>query len=61
MVDEFNFSNENVIEALNIVCDANDSKTAKMTPPGIKANINKGDKFVAPEARLQNLLNRVKL
>jgi hypothetical protein len=61
MVDEFNFSNENVIEALNIVCDANDSKTAKMTHPGIKANINKGDGFVAPEARLQNLLNRVKL
>ena len=44
-----------------ILCDANDSKTAKMTHPGIKANINKGDRFVAPEARLQNLLNRVKL
>jgi hypothetical protein len=45
------------IEALNIVCDANDLKTATMTDPAVKANIDKGAKFVKPEARLQQLLD----
>ena len=46
------------IEALNIVCDANDLKTATMTDPSVKANINKGPDFVKPEARLQVLLEK---
>jgi hypothetical protein len=43
--------------ALDIVCDSNDSKAVKKTPIGIKANIDKGETFVAPEARLQALLD----
>lgn len=46
--------------ALNIVCDANDTKVAHKTPNHLKANLYKGENFVAPEARLQELLNQRK-
>ena len=52
---------EQVIKALSIVCDSNDSKHAKMTDPTIKANIDKGASFVAPEPRLQQVLGGVEL
>ena len=45
--------------ALNIVCDSNDSKSVRMTAPGVKANIDKGTGFVAPEPRLKELLEQV--
>ena len=44
------------IEALLIVCDANDSKTITKTSSDVKANVDKGPFFVAPEARLTKLL-----
>ena len=50
------FSEAKILKALCIVCDSNDSKTAKMTDPTVKANIDKGAKFIAPEPRLKRLL-----
>jgi len=47
---------EQCVEAMLIVCDANDSKTATKTAKGTKANIDKGAGFIAPEPRLQALL-----
>ena len=46
------------LEALHIVCDANDLKTASMADSSVKANIDKGPNFVKPEARLQALLEK---
>jgi len=48
---------EQVDRAFEVVCDANDSKTIAKTDPSVKANIDKGEFFVAPEARLQEILN----
>ena len=45
------------ILALSIVCDSNDSKAIKKTDPSVKANIDKGAGFIAPEPRLQALLD----
>lgn len=50
-------SEKQCIEALNIVCDSNDSKSIKKTAANIKANTDKGPYFVAPEPRLQAVLN----
>lgn len=50
-------SPEQVDKAFEIVCDSNDSKTIAKTDPNVKANIDKGDYFVAPEPRLQEVLN----
>lgn len=47
---------EQCIDALLIVCDANDNKTIKKTDANTKANVDKGPYFKAPEARLQELL-----
>lgn len=47
---------DQVIEALTIVCDANDSKSVFKTASDVKANKDKGSDFVAPEARLCELL-----
>ena len=52
-------SNARFCNAMNIVCDSNDSKTVKKTASNVKANVDKGAKFVAPEARLQKLLDQV--
>lgn len=43
--------------AMHIVCDSNDTKPAKKTASDVKANIDKGSTFVAPEPRLQKLLD----
>jgi len=51
---------DDAIEALNIVCDSNDSKSVKKTTADKKANDgDKGADFIAPEPRLQALLDRV--
>lgn len=49
---------EQCYEALLIVCDSNDSKSVQKTDPTVKANVDKGALFVAPEPRLQSLLER---
>lgn len=49
---------EECYEAMNIVCDSNDSKTIQKTAPNVKANIDKGVYFVPPEPRLTALLER---
>jgi hypothetical protein len=48
-----------LIEALLIVCDSNDSKSVKKTDPSVKANIDKGETFIAPEFRLQTIIDKV--
>lgn len=45
------------LKAMEIVCDSNDSKTATMTAANVKANIDKGEGFIAPEPRLQKVLD----
>lgn len=49
---------EQCYKALEIVCDSNDTKSIPKdkVDPSVKANINKGELFVAPEPRLQKLL-----
>ena len=49
-------SYDQAIEALNIVCDANDSKSIKKTASDVKANTDKGPYFRSPEPRLTKLL-----
>lgn len=50
---------EQCIDALLVVCDSNDSKSIKKTDSSLKANSgNKGPYFVAPEPRLQLLLDK---
>lgn len=46
------------IEALNIVCDANDLKAVAKTESHIKANVDKGPAFVSPEPKLKALLEK---
>lgn len=47
-------------EAMLIVCDSNDSKTIEKVSSEVKANINKGEYFVAPEPRLNALLEKAR-
>ena len=44
------------IEAMLIVCDANDSKSLSKTASSEKANKDKGADFVSPEPKLKELL-----
>lgn len=49
---------EQSIKALLVVCDSNDSKSVKKTASNVKANDkDKGEFFVAPEPRLQAILD----
>lgn len=50
-------SSEQISEAIYAVCDANDTKSIVKTPSHIKTNINKGEYFIPPEKRLQEILN----
>lgn len=43
--------------AFEVVCDSNDSKTIKKTASDVKANVDKGNFFIAPEPRLQGILD----
>jgi hypothetical protein len=47
-------------EAMLIVCDSNDSKTIEKVSSEVKANINKGAYFVAPEPKLNALLEKAR-
>lgn len=52
-------SYDQCIEAMLVVCDSNDSKSIKKTDPNVKANAgDKGAFFVAPEPRLQQILDK---
>jgi hypothetical protein len=51
---------EQCTQAMLIVCDANDSKSIKKTNADVKANVDKGPYFVAPEPRLQALLEEAR-
>lgn len=48
---------EKCMYALSIVCDSNDSKSVQKTASDVKANKDKGALFIAPEPRLQALLD----
>ena len=52
-------SEDEVEQAILIVCDSNDSKSVTKTASNIKANKDKGPSFVKPESRLQLLLDGV--
>jgi hypothetical protein len=45
------------ISAAHIVCDSNDSKSIKKTASDVKANVDKGALFIAPEPRLQVIVD----
>lgn len=49
---------EEALEALTVVCDSNDSKTIAKVASDVKANVDKGAFFVAPEVRLQAILDK---
>lgn len=46
-----------IIQAIHVVCDSNDSKACKKTESFVKANIDKGKNFIRPEPRLQEILD----
>jgi len=50
---------EQCYKALEVVCDSNDTKSipSEKVDPSVKANTNKGALFVAPEPRLQQILD----
>jgi len=56
------WKDEEIVEAMLIVCDSNDSKAVPETKvkANIKANIDKGDTYVSPEARLGELMRGVR-
>lgn len=59
MMLHMGFNQSQCEAAMSIVCDANDTKPAKKTASDVKANIDKGSTFVAPEPRLQKLLDSI--
>ena len=50
---------EQAVQALNIVCDANDTKSVAKVASDVKANIDKGPNFVPPEVKLAELLKEI--
>jgi len=48
---------EQIIAAIHVVCDSNDSKSVAKTIASVKANVDKGPNFTAPEPRLQEILD----
>ena len=56
-LDKYGYTNSESLEAANIVCDSNDSKAVKKTASDVKANVDKGALFIAPEPRLQVIVD----
>ena len=54
---KYGYENAETISAAGIVCDSNDTKAIKKTASDVKANIDKGALFIAPEPRLQVIVN----
>lgn len=51
-------NSDQLLRAMHVVCDANDSKSVKKTDPTKKANDgDKGANFISPEPRLQEILD----
>lgn len=48
---------DQVIDAMMIVCDSNDSKKIEKVSADVKANKDKGEYYVAPEPKLRKLIN----
>jgi hypothetical protein len=46
-----------IVTAINIVCDSNDTKSISKTASNVKANINKGVNYQPPEPQLEALLD----
>lgn len=57
---DLGLSEDQIAEALLVVCDSNDSKSVTKTASHIKANKDKGALFIAPEPRLQRILDACK-
>lgn len=49
-------TSDQIEQCLIAVCDANDTKVAVKTASNVKANLVKGDNFVAPEAKIWEIL-----
>lgn len=50
-------TDDEIARCYEVVCDSNDSKTIVKTASDVKANINKGEFFIPPEPRLQEILD----
>lgn len=50
---KYGYETAETLSAANIVCDSNDTKAVKKTATDVKANVDKGALFIAPEPRLQ--------
>ncbi len=50
-------SKNQIVTAMHIVCDSNDTKEVHKVPPRIKANIVKGPNYVPPDQQLEALLD----
>jgi len=46
-------------DAIHAVCDANDTKSVTKTHSAVKANVDKGPRFIPPEADLQEILDEL--
>lgn len=55
------FDDAGIVRLLLAVCDANDTKTAAMTDPTVKANIDKGAGFVPPEPALTKIMSEYEI
>ncbi len=53
----YGYEDTEPFQAAEIVCDSNDSKTVQKTATDVKANIDKGALFIAPEPRLQIIVD----
>lgn len=56
-LDKCGYESAETMSAANIVCDSNDSKAVKKTASDVKANVDKGALFIAPEPRLQVIVD----
>jgi hypothetical protein len=54
---QLDYTAEERFAAAQVVCDSNDSKAVKKTATDVKANVDKGALFIAPEPRLQVIVD----
>ncbi len=50
-------TSDQIRRSIEVVCMSNNSKQIQKTPSNVKANLNKGSGFIAPEPYLQEILN----
>jgi hypothetical protein len=56
-LQKYGYEASEAFDAASIVCDSNDSKAVKKTATDVKANVDKGALFIAPEPRLQVIVD----